>query len=179
MKPMKLKATIFAALISLVSATAAHAGGLEEDFAQYSAKVFTGNFVIPSYYKKTDYGWRDDEGKLVDNPHVNFAGKYFIGRHSCGTECVYFSLSDLTTGKDSNALDMFSSGGDSPTRTRDGRRYLTELVTKPDSRLLIARYHISASTSLPEECKEKEFILDDKSGKVTATSKATVPCETR
>ncbi|MBU9199679.1 hypothetical protein [Burkholderia gladioli] len=49
---MKLKATIFAALISLVSATAAHAGGLEEEFAQYSEKVFTGNLAIPSYYKK-------------------------------------------------------------------------------------------------------------------------------
>ncbi|MBU9641860.1 hypothetical protein [Burkholderia gladioli] len=179
MNPMKSKTTILISLICLLTATFAHAGVLKEDFSQYSAKVFTGNLVIPKYYEKTDYGWRDDEGKSVDNPHVNFAGKYFIGRHSCGTECIYFSLSDLTTGKDYNTLDMFSSGGDSPTRTRDGRRYLTELVTKPDSRLLIARYHISASASLPEECKEKEFVLDDKSGKVIATSKVSVPCKIR
>ncbi|WP_240154505.1 MULTISPECIES: hypothetical protein [unclassified Burkholderia] len=176
---MKSKTTTFILLISILAETFAHAEGLEDHLSQYNAKVFTGNLVIPSYYKKTDYGWRDDEGKLVDNPHVNFAGKYFIGRHSCGTECIHFSLSDLTSGKDSNALDMFSSGGDSPTRTRDGRRYLTELTTKPDSRLLIARYHISASISLPEECKEKEFVLDDRSGKVIATSKAIVPCEIR
>ncbi|MCM2546270.1 hypothetical protein [Burkholderia glumae] len=174
---MRFQLSTLATLICLLSATAVQASALEEDFSHYGTQIFYGNLVIPSYYTKTDYGWRDDQGKLVDNPHINFAGKYFVGRHSCGTECVYFSLSDLTTGKDSNALDMFSSGSDTPSRTRDGRRYLTEIITKPDSRMLIARYHISASSTLPEECKEKEFLLDEKTGKVGPTAKESIPCK--
>ena len=172
---MKFRIPALAMACLLMVATTAQSEAIDPDFSNYSVEIYTGKFKIPDYYKKTDDGWRDDMGKLVDNPHVNFAGKYFIGRHSCGTECVYYSLSDLATGKDYNSLNMFSSGGDTPTRTKDGRRYLTELRSVPGSRLLIAMYYISASSSHGEECKQKEFLLDD-SEKIVPVAKETTPC---
>ncbi|WP_321812590.1 MULTISPECIES: hypothetical protein [unclassified Burkholderia] len=172
---MKHKISIVMTAILLGMATTAQPETLSSKFSNYSTPIYTGKLKIPDYYKKTDDGWRDDEGKLVDTPNINFAGKYFIGRHSCGTECIYYSLSDLTTGKDYNYLDMFSSGGDTPTRTRDGRRYFTELISMASSRLLIAKYHISASPGRSEECKQKEFELNN-SGKISPTSKNTARC---
>jgi hypothetical protein len=174
---MKFNVPIILIIGLLMLAAEAKCETIDDDFSSYRVNIYSGNIKVPEYYKKTDDGWRDDMGKLVDNPHVNFAGKYFIGRHSCGTECVYYSLSDLTTGKDSNYLDMFSSGGDTPTRTRDGRRYLAELRSKPGSRLLVARYHISASANRSAECKEKEFLLDESSDKIVPAPKDSKQCE--
>ncbi|WP_322105193.1 hypothetical protein [Paraburkholderia sp. J41] len=172
---MKIVKFITAVACLFVISFGAECKTASDEFLKYSVDVFKGELKIPDYYKKTADGWRDDEGKLVDIPHVNFSGKYFIGRHSCGTECVYYTLSDLTTGKDYDYLDMFSSGGDTPTLTRDGRRYLTELLSKANSRLLVAKYHISASTNRGEECRQKEFLLNS-TGRISPLSTTTTQC---
>jgi hypothetical protein len=80
-------------------------------FSDYPIAVYAGTLHIPNYYVNSGDVWRDDMGKEVAPPNVNFAGKYYIGLHSCGTQCRYFTLSDLTTGNESRALDMFSGNG--------------------------------------------------------------------
>lgn len=156
---MKLKTYFLAMVCFLVLVAQAKGDLIDDEFSKFSVEIYSGSLHIQKYYTKTDDGWRDDEGKMVDIPHVNFAGKYFVGRHSCGAECSYYSVSDLKMGRDLNFLNMFSSGEDIPARTRDGRRYFTELISRPGSRMLIARYHISASSNRGEQCKEKNLSL--------------------
>lgn len=97
--------------------------------------------------------------KLVAPPGVNFAGKYYIGLHSCGAGCRYYTLSDLTDGSDSNALDMFSNANGRHQKISDGREYISSLISRSDSKMLIAQYHIEQTATSPEECRERFFVL--------------------
>ncbi|WP_224005267.1 hypothetical protein [Paraburkholderia tropica] len=148
-------------------------------FSDYPSVVYTGRLHIPSYYVKSDGIWRDDMGKAVSPPRVNFAGKYYIGLHSCGTECRYYTLSDLDTGNDSKALDMFSSDGAEPTKTSDGRTYVTDLISRPDSRLVIAQYQIDETAGRPAECRERMFLLSDDGEKASPVTKTLNGCQLR
>lgn len=145
-------------------------------FSDYPSPTYSGTVHIPSYYVKSGDVWRDDMGKEVSPPTINFAGKYYIGLHSCGTECRYYTLSDLTTGSDSKALDMFSSDGEKIQTTSDGRTYVTELISQPNSKLLVAQYHIDQSPSKPAECRQRMFVLDDNGDKITPVTKTLVGC---
>lgn len=127
-------------------------------FSDYSMSIYVGRTIIPAYYVKTGDAWRDDMAKGVDPPIINFAGRYHVGLRSCGAECRYYTLSDLSNGRDSKALDMFSSDGEKPTRTKDGRPHVTDLLTRPGSAMLIAQYHIEASAEHSAECRERAFI---------------------
>lgn len=131
-------------------------------FSDYPVPVYAGALHIPPYYKQdSDGAWRDDLGKEVAPVCINFAGRYYLGVHSCGTECRYFTLSDLSTGRDSKALNMFSTTEGEPLRTRDGRTYVTELAGRPDSKTLVARYRIDGSADRPAECRERLFLLSE------------------
>lgn len=165
--------SLLLATICLATAYAAETT-VTPKFSDFPAGVYGGKLHIPSYYVKSDDMWRDDMGKTVAPPKVNFAGKYYIGVHSCGTECRYYTMSDLTTGNDSKALDMFSSDGEKPQKTSDGRTYVTELLSRPDSKMVVAQYHIDPSASKPEECRERIFLLSDDEKKVTPIT-ATIP----
>lgn len=130
------------------------------EFSDYPISVYNGALHIPSYFTLDSSGvWRDDLGKEVAPVQVNFAGKYYLGLHSCGSECRYFTLSDLSTGRESKALDMFSAADGKPPRTRDGRGYVTELIVHPNSTMLLARYQIDGSADHPSECRERVFVL--------------------
>lgn len=94
--------------------------------------------ILPKGYTFADGIWRDDQGKTIEKPNVNFAGKYWVGLHSCGAECRYYSMLDLSTGTESRALDMFSTT-EPPSRTRNGNLYVTNLVTHAKSNRLVAR----------------------------------------
>ncbi|MGF6305770.1 MULTISPECIES: hypothetical protein [Paraburkholderia] len=83
--------------------------GALPNFSDYSIDVYHGTLKIPTYYKKVDDAWRDDVGKTVAPIGINFARKYYIGTHSCGASCRYYTLSNLVSGSESNALDMFSN----------------------------------------------------------------------
>lgn len=172
-----LRALAFFIVVS--GCTLSHAsdnGGLPK-FSNYSVNVYRGELKIPDYYKKIDGDWRDNMGKLVAPPAVNFAGKYYIGTHSCGSGCIYYTLSDLTTGADSNALNIFSSDGEHPQKTSDGRTYITSLVSQPDSKMLIAQYHIDPNATAKEECRERIFSLSDDGKQVRAITKTVDYCE--
>jgi len=146
-------------------------------FSDYPAILYKGPLRIPSYYVKTGDVWRDDMGKEVAPPTINFAGKYHLGLHSCGAECRYFTLSDLSTGQDTKALDMFSSDGEKPSKTTDGRTYITGLLSHADSTMVVAQYHIDESDSHPSECRERIFVLDSNGRKLTPVTGTINGCE--
>jgi hypothetical protein len=159
------------------SSSRAEAHPSSPSFAAYPAVAYTGSLCIPSYYVREAGGlWRDDMGKQVAPVEINFAGRYYIGLHSCGTGCRYFTLSDLSSGRDSKALDMFSSEGGEPTRTKDGRTYVTELIAHPESTMLIARYHIEPSADHPAECRERLFVLSDDGQSATPITGTMLGC---
>jgi hypothetical protein len=138
--------TILRALIILV-ATAyvlaqAEGVGILPKFSDHTVDTYKGQLITPSYYKKDGEDWRDDMGKSVAPPAINFSGKYYIGIHSCGAGCRYYTLSDLASGSESNALDMFSNDESRPQKTSDGRLYITNLISRPTSSMLVAQYHI-------------------------------------
>ena len=131
------------------------------DFAAYEVAIYDGDLFAADWMTQSESGeWTDQIGKPMNAPDVNFAGKYFIGLHSCGTGCRYYTMTDLSTGR---ALDevvaRFAASEERPT-TEDGREYLTDLVGQADSRLLVARYFIE---SPPEECREQSFVLEGES----------------
>jgi len=149
----------------------------DKNFSDFPAQVYHGSIKIPDYYKKDGDYWRDDMGKAVAPPDINFAGKYYISLHGCGTDCRYFTLSDLATGKDSDALNIFTTGDDAyPAKTPDGQSYTVDLISHPDSSLLIARYSIDESATQHAECKERLFVLDTVKMKVNAINSTFREC---
>lgn len=128
-------------------------------FEDYSAPPYHGVIHQPKWiHHGSSDEWRDDLGKLVNDPQINFAGRYFICVHSCGTGCRYYTLTDLSSGRDLDLLEMFATAEPTP-RLRDGREYLTELFSRPDSKMLVAQYHIGLYQG-EEECRERVFLFD-------------------
>ena len=138
-------------------------------FEDYPAAPYRGAIHTPKWIHHNSNGtWRDALSKLVGDPEINFAGKYFICEHSCGTGCRYYTLTDLSSGRDLNLLEMFATAEPTP-KTRDGREYLTELFSRPDSRMLIAQYHIGMY-QCDRECRERVFLFDGRGFKpITGT----------
>lgn len=116
--------------------------------------------------------WRDALDKLVIPPEINFAGKYFMAVHSCGTGCRYYTLTDLSTGRELSALEQFTTA-EPPPKTRDGHTYLTELFSRPDSSMLVAQYHVDLGDG-NEECRERVFLF--KGGRLKPTTSTRRMC---
>lgn len=149
---------------------------IRPSFSAYATSIYHGPTRIPTSYRQSVEGWWDDMGKQTSVPQINFAGRFYIGLHSCGASCRYFTLSDLKTGKDSGALEMFSSDEGHPAQTSDKRNYVTELISQPDSYLLVARYQIEADQTHASECREKLFVLEPDLAKLRAISKTERGC---
>jgi len=127
-------------------------------FEEYSVGRHTGTWKPPSGLRRVGPNeWRDENGKLVDAPRVNFAAKYMILLHSCGTGCRHYTLTDLSTGRRLDTLDAFAAVEPAPT-TREGYTYITDLVGRPDSNLLVAQYQVSAPAGI--ECRERAFVFE-------------------
>jgi hypothetical protein len=156
---MKNAVTIAFALMffSLTPSLAAQSSSRFED---YEVPVYTGAIHRPKWIRHVGGDeWRDNLGKLVDPPDVNFAGKYFVVVHSCGTGCRYYTMTDLSSGR---ALDLLKDFGAAapPPKTRDGYPYITDLITRANSKLFVAQYHVESPRG--EECRERAFVLDGK-----------------
>ena len=129
-------------------------------FEDYQVPVYTGAVRRPEWiHHVRGNEWRDNLGKLVEPPEVNFAGKYFVSVHSCGTGCRYYTMTDLSSGRDLDLLEDFNAG-EPPPRTREGYSYVTDLVTRANSKLLVAQYHVEVPGG--EECRERAFVLEGK-----------------
>ena len=155
---MKNAITIAVSLMFL-SLTPSLAAQSSSRFEDYEVPVYTGAIHRPKWIRHLGGDeWRDNLGKLVDPPEVNFAGKYFVVAHSCGTGCRYYTMTDLSSGR---ALDLLKDFGAArpPPKTRDGYPYVTDLITRANSKLLVAQYHVELPSG--EECRERAFVLDE------------------
>ncbi len=129
-------------------------------FEDYEVSSYRGAIRPPKWIHHVgDDEWRDHFGKLVAAPEINFAGKYFIAVHSCGTSCTYYTLTDLSSGRDLDVLDRFSAGGPRQ-RTREGHEYRTKLFSRPNSTMLVAQYYVALRQG-SEECHERAFVFED------------------
>ncbi len=126
-------------------------------FEDFPTVRHTGPWVPPKGMRRgAGDEWRDENGKLVDPPSMNFAGKFHVSRNSCGTGCRYFTLTDLSTGRDLALLAPFATG-ESPPKTQEGYTYITELITRPNSHMIIAQYLVDTPTG--DECRERMFVM--------------------
>jgi hypothetical protein len=149
---------------------ARNGGGAQERkfrFEQYPAKVYRGALATPGWLHgasdgtRTDGMWTDELGKPASAPAVTFAGEYLLDARSCGTECRYYKLTNLRTGKDVEQISRFDAGEDLPV-TGDGHPYLTSLYYKPGSRMLIAQYLLDFRDSHKRHsCRQQYFVLED------------------
>lgn len=143
-------------------------------FSDYPVKVYRGNIHKPKWlHRGSRDEWRDSQNKLVGEPVVDFAGKYHVGGHSLGAGARYYSLTDLSTGREFDALDRFATTEPIP-KLRDGREFLTIIYTRPNSRLIIAQYLIDYMMTPRPECRERSFIFEN--GKVRPISKTIFRC---
>ena len=96
-------------------------------------------WVLPKdIYHLSTNEWKNANGKLIEPPKANFAGKYTIILNSCGIGCRYYSLVNLSTGHDLHTLKIFSSTKP-PATTKEGFTYVTNLVARSSSRMLVAQ----------------------------------------
>ncbi|HEV8525600.1 MAG TPA: hypothetical protein VGQ71_13975, partial [Terriglobales bacterium] len=87
-------------LVLFVLSTSLRADVLPQ-FEDYEVPLYRGAIHPPKWIRHVAGDeWRDDLGKTVDPPEVNFAGRYFIAMHSCGTGCRYYTLTDLSSSRD-------------------------------------------------------------------------------
>ncbi len=129
-------------------------------FQDYPVVRHPGPWFIPKGVRRvSENEWRNDQGKLIDRPTLNFGAKYAASLHSCGTGCRYYTLTDLSTGRDFDTLAPFSSGEPSP-MTKDGYLYVTDLVTRAGSNMLVAQYQVENGT-VGGECRERIFVLEN------------------
>jgi hypothetical protein len=142
-------------------------------FEDYQVSKFKGKVYKPKWIKKVSKSeWRDELGKFVEPPEINFAGKYYVAAHSCGTGCRYYTITDLAKGKELQSLDDFASTDPLP-KTSDGRDYLTILYYRPDSKMLVAQYLVDFDSE-KESCRERSFIFER--GKVKPITKIKYKC---
>lgn len=66
-------------------------------------------------------------------------------------------MTDLSSGRERNLLNGFAAAEPAP-KTREGYLYVTDLVTRPNSKLLVAQYRIDSPRG--EECRERAFVFD-------------------
>lgn len=126
-------------------------GNNEHDylFEKYSVTSYQGDINIPSGYTHKDDIWFDHLGKVVNPVVINFSGKYYIGLHSCGYSCRYYTLNDLAENKDySNELKGFTSNPEANT----DNNYFIELLYQPSSYLLVARYYKNIDSEEYQNC---------------------------
>ena len=160
-----------ALLLVFVGLTLQVTGQTSPRFEDYEVTIYRGTIHRPKWIRRVaDDEWRDELGKLVD-PEINFAGKYFVSVHSCGTGCRYYTLTDLSSGRELDLLKDFGAAEPPPT-TREGNPYVTDLVTRPNSKLLVAQFRIDSPRG--EECRERAFILEGE--KITAVTNTRRSC---
>ena len=130
-------------------------------FEDYKVRLYHGKIHKPKWIRHIKGNeWRDNLGKLVGPPEVDFAGKYCLYAHSLGTGSRYYTLTDLSTGRELDIVGQFTTA-EPPPITRDGREYLTILYNQPNSRMLVAQYLFDILSEHPT-CRERVFVFDDK-----------------
>jgi hypothetical protein len=81
---------IIVAIALIVFAENSCAREFNDAFSDSGIGMYTGKLILPRRYAGVDGIWRDNYGKAIAEPKVNFADKYWVGLHSCEAGCRYF-----------------------------------------------------------------------------------------
>lgn len=144
-------------------AASTYAQSIYPKFSDYRVSVLKGKKMLPTWLTKKEKDcWRDRLGKCTTYPEINFAGRYLLAGHSCGTYCRYFSLTNFASGRELNALDRFTT--DDNRKYLNGREYIVNIHIRPNRRLLIAQYQLQDQSGLLygetlKDCREQSFVL--------------------
>jgi len=123
-------------------------------FEDYKVKLYTGRIHRPNWiHRGANDEWRDELDKLVEAPIINFAGKYFVAAHGCGNYCAYYTMTNLSSGREIDLLKDFGFGKSTP----DGYAYLSDILTRPNSRLLVAQWRFETRR---DDCRERAFVFN-------------------
>jgi len=75
-------------LVIFLSVSLQVTGQTSARFEDYEVVIYRGTIHRPKWIRRiADDEWRDEVGKRGEPPEINFAGKYFVCVHSCGTRC--------------------------------------------------------------------------------------------
>ena len=141
-------------LITIFSALNAEAD--EAFFKSMPVKdKYYGKNILSNEYSKKEGMVFDSIGKAVDI-QLNFNGRYSIVRHSCGAECAYITLIDLSNGSEDSSIFSDFSLSESSGIMINNEKYLSIPVTKVDSYGIIMKYYpISGKNEICYEQKMK------------------------
>jgi hypothetical protein len=163
-----LAQAVFLFIISTLSISAQQRG--LPRFEKYKTPLYKGKTHLPKGLSRgSNNEWRDELGKLVQSPEINFAGKYFVAVHSCGTGCRYYTLTDLSSGRELKTLDGFTTAEPLP-KTSDGYAYLTLLYNRFDSKMLVAQYEVDLRQG-KSQCRERAFLFENEKLKPISATK--------
>ena len=147
---------------------------------------FTETMVFPPGIKQIgqawwfqDASWEGDFRKLITPPHINFAGQYFALKVSCGIDCAFTKIIDLSSGTSLNIGEQLDYGENSPKIKfcKSSYLYNIDFLTIPDSALLLAQYAPIRYGDDEEcsSCREQYFVLDEQ-GELTAVGPMYLDC---
>ena len=128
-------------------------------FEDFAVPVFPGPLVLPKGVRHVSADeWRNAQGKLIEPMEINFADRYCVVLNSCGTGCRYYTLTDLSSGRDLDVLKVFDAGEPPPT-TREGFPYVTDLIVRAGSSMLVAQYLVETRDA-GAQCRERVFVFE-------------------
>lgn len=128
------------------------------DFDQYPSQNFEGKYTIPPSYQLQSNGWeyKDENNLSIGEIKANFAGKFCIILHPCGSGCRFYSLLDLESGReDYEILSDFNTTPDEREKPS-----IDVLISRKESNLLIVRSFFDDSS-----CKQSFYLLENKKDK--------------
>lgn len=152
------------ALIFIITFSALNAAADEAFFKSMPVKdIYNGENILPNEYSRKEGMIFDSLGKAVDI-QLNFNGRYSIVRHSCGMECSYITLIDLSNGSENSSIFSDYSLSEAGSIIINNERYLSIPVTKADSYGIIMKYYpVSGSDEI---CYEQKMKIENGSLKI-------------
>lgn len=174
---MNLQRKIVLYCLALLASAHAYADSpVNPKFSDYPAEIYSGEWTPPSFIKMEDDIWRDEMGKMVAPLSINTAGKFYMALHSCGTSCRYYTLTDLSSGEQSQALDAFSSQNTTSKNPNKGIITINEIITRPESFLLLIRSYNESADNQYSNCLARYFVLS-KDGKLIKSITKPLKCQ--
>lgn len=131
---------------------------ISDDFTHYPSQSFEGKYTIPPTYQLQSNGWeyRDENNLSIGEIKANFAGKFCIILHPCGSGCRFYSLLDLESGReDYEILSDFNTTPDEREKPS-----IDVLISRKESNLLIVRSFFEDNS-----CKQSFYLLENKNDK--------------
>lgn len=111
-----------------------------DDFSQHPSQSFEGKYTIPPTYQLQSNGWeyRDENNLSIGEIKANFAGKFCIILHPCGSGCRFYSLLDLESGREN--YEILSDFNTTPDERE--KPSIDALISRKESNLLIVRFFL-------------------------------------